>query len=106
MFKINNITWYIEFVRASDPRLRRSDGSWTLGACDCRDNTIYIYEGLTNYMLRKVLCHELTHAAMFSYNINLSIEQEELLADLISSYGQEIIDITNKVFGKLKWRYA
>jgi hypothetical protein len=34
-----------------------------------------------------VLSHELTHAAMFSYNIDLSYEQEELFADLIATYG-------------------
>lgn len=105
MFKINNETWYIKFVRRADPALRRSDGSWTLGSCDDRTKTIYIYEGLTNYMLKKVLCYELTHAAMYSYNIDLELNQEELLADLISSYGQEIINITNEVFQKLKGRY-
>jgi len=42
-----------------------------------------------------------THAAMFSYNVNLSLEQEELIADLISTYGDEIIYITNKIFNKL-----
>ncbi len=39
---------------------------------------------------------------MFSYNVNLSIEQEELVADLISTYGEEIIYITNKIFNKLR----
>lgn len=28
--------------------------------------------------------------------------QNELLADLLSTYGQEIIDITNKIFSKIK----
>jgi len=51
--------------------------------------------------LKKVLCHEITHAAMFSYNVNLSLEQEELVADLISTYGEEIVYITNKIFTKL-----
>jgi hypothetical protein len=32
---------------------------------------------------------------MFSYNVNLSYEQEELVADLMATYGQEIIKITN-----------
>ena len=31
---------------------------------------------------------------MFSYNINLNIDQEEILADLIATYGQEIMNIT------------
>ena len=38
---------------------------------------------------------------MFSYNVVLSIEQEELIADLISTYGEEIIYTTNKIFIKL-----
>lgn len=39
---------------------------------------------------------------MFSYNVDLSLEQEELIADLISTYGQEIVYITNKIFNKLQ----
>ena len=32
----------------------------------------------------------------------LSFEQEELLADLIATYGQEIINMTNSIFNRLK----
>jgi uncharacterized alkaline shock family protein YloU len=39
---------------------------------------------------------------MFSYGINITIDQEELLADLIATYGEEIIEITNKIFKKIK----
>lgn len=39
---------------------------------------------------------------MFSYGIELSFEQEELLADLIATYGQEIINMTNSIFNRLK----
>jgi sulfite reductase beta subunit-like hemoprotein len=49
-------------------------------------------------LLKKVLAHEITHAAMFSYNIDLNHDQEEMLADIISTYGQEIISITNRMF--------
>ena len=52
--------------------------------------------------LKKVLCHEIVHAAMFSYNVDLILEQEELVADLIATYGEEIIDITNQMFKKIK----
>ena len=38
---------------------------------------------------------------MFSYNVSLTIEQEEIIADIISTYGEEIVYITNKVFNKL-----
>lgn len=36
---------------------------------------------------------------MFSYKVKLTLEQEEFIADLIATYGQEIIDITNKIKG-------
>ena len=39
---------------------------------------------------------------MFSYGINITIDQEELLADLTATYGEEIIEITNKIFKKIK----
>ena len=41
---------------------------------------------------------------MFSYNVFLTVDQEELLADLIATYGEEIIEITNKIFNKIKNR--
>lgn len=52
-------------------------------------------------MVKKVLCHEITHAAMFSYGIDLDLMQEEMLADLISTYGQEIICLTNKIYKRI-----
>ena len=44
----------------------------------------------------------MTHAAMFSYGVKLTYDQEELLADIISTYGKEIVMVTNKVFKKIK----
>ena len=78
------------------------NGEFTIGACDNLTRTIYINENLHGNLLRKVLCHQITHAAMFSYNVDLSLQQEELIADLISTYGEEIIYITNKIFTKLE----
>lgn len=71
----------------------------------CSDDdtkTIYISYETPRRKLKKVLCHEITHAAMFSYNVDLSISQEELLADLIATYGQEIVNITNCLNNKIK----
>lgn len=61
--------------------------------------------GLSMILLKKVLCHEIVYAAMFSYNVNLTLEQEELVADLIATYGEEIIEITNQMFKKIKGAY-
>jgi len=54
-------------------------------------------------MLKKVITHEIVHAAMFSYEVYLSPDQEEIIADIIATYGEEIINITNKVFKKLRF---
>lgn len=102
MFTINDETWYIAFCVPFHPELQRSDGSFALGVCDDNNKTIYLNQNLYGRELLKVLCHEITHASMFSYNINLTLEQEELLADLIATYGKEIIGITNTVFQKLR----
>lgn len=101
MIQINNITWKIALVSPNFPLLQRDNGSFALGACDNLTRSIYLNDTLSSQLLKKVLCHQLTHAAMFSYNVDLSIEQEELIADLISTYGEEIIHITNKIFTHL-----
>ena len=102
MININGEDWRVLLVSPNHPQLRRSNGSWSIGACDDYTKTIYLLENLNNNMMKKVLCHELTHAAMFSYNIEMSLEQEELFADLIATYGQEIVCKTNMFFKRIK----
>lgn len=102
MFIINNIYWKLAFVSPDFPLLQRMNGEFAIGACDNLTRTIYINNTLDRALFKKVLCHEITHAAMFSYNVSLSVEQEELVADLISTYGEQIIYITNKIFKKLE----
>ena len=101
MVNINGIGWKILIVSSNHPALMRPDGSYTLGCCDNNSNIIYIVEYLTDYYFKKVLCHELVHACMYSYDIDLNDEQEEVLADLIATYGQEILFITNSMFKRL-----
>lgn len=101
MFIINNTYWKLTFVPSDFPLLRRKSGNFSIGACDTLTRTIYISEAIYGKLLKKVLCHEIVHAAMFSYNVYLSLEQEELVADLIATYGEEIVYITNKIFAKL-----
>lgn len=106
MFTINGEHWRVVLCSVHHPMLIRSDGSLSIGACDDASKTIYLNQNLKGDLLKKVLCHELTHAAMFSYNVELTLEQEEMLAELIATYGEEIIDITNTIFYKLKERLA
>ena len=85
--------------------LLKDNNNYAIGCCNDQDKCIYINDTLSDQLLKKVLCHEITHAAMFSYDVYLNIEQEELLADLIATYGQEIIKITNQLFKKIKGTY-
>lgn len=102
-FLINGQIWQLEIVPPTHPALLSSTGNFTLGCCDSNTMTVYIADGLSDTKFKKVLCHELTHCAMFSYGVKLTLDQEELLADIISTYGNEIVYITNKVFRKIKY---
>lgn len=102
MFNINGIDWGIKLVSPNHPKLKRTDRTYALGSCDNTTKLIYISDIVPEYKIKKVLCHEITHAAMFSYDINITIDQEELIADLIATYGEEIISIMNKIFKKIK----
>lgn len=102
MVNINGEDWRVVFTSPIHPALIRSDGGLTIGACDDSNKTIYINEELSPQRMKKVLCHELVHACIFSYDVEISLEQEELLADLVATYGQEIINKTNKIFNRLR----
>ncbi len=105
MFVINNEWWEAVLVPPLHPMLQKPDGEFTYGCCDSYTHTIYINNEIYGDFLKKVLCHELTHAAMVSYDVILSEEQEEVIADLIATYGREIIEMTNLLFSQIKGRY-
>lgn len=106
MFIINGESWNIKYVSPYDSSLKHyNSNSYALGCCNNREKTIYINNTLRGSLAKKVLCHEIAHAAMFSYKVVLTYEQEELVADLIATYGDEIISITNKIFNKLREGY-
>ena len=74
MININGEGWRVLLVSANHPELRRNDGTYSIGVCNDNHKSIYIYEFLEPNMMKKVLAHELTHAAMFSYNIDMDIQ--------------------------------
>lgn len=99
--EINGVYWEILLVSPYDPLLHMKNDFYAIGVCDNDLKVIAINEKLDDFYLKKVLCHELTHAAMYSYNINLTHYQEEMMADLMATYGQEIICKTIKVFERI-----
>ena len=104
MIVLNNQRWDVFLVPPYDENLYRSDGSLTIGMCDSTNRVIYVSNNLDEDLFYKVLAHEITHAAMTAYKVNLTYDQEELLANIIATYGEEIVYITNKVFKKMKGR--
>lgn len=105
VFTINGERWDVVYVPFYHYKLEKSDGQFSVGACDDIDKRIYLSEELQGRFLKKVLCHEITHAAMFSYNVDLTYDEEELVADLIATYGEEVVDITDSIFKRIKEGY-
>lgn len=98
MYVMNGKVWQIKYVSPYSDMLRRSDGSVTVGMCDRNTNTIYVADNLQSQFLRKVLLHEVTHSAIFSYGIDMSVENEELFCNLLATYGDEIIGVVDSMF--------
>lgn len=102
MFFINGIRWDVKFVPSGSKDLRRSDNSITVGVTDWNKKTVYLSNKLHGAFLRKVFIHEVCHCAVFSYGINLDIDQEEFLCDFVASYGDEIFEIVDDMFMVLR----
>lgn len=102
MYTMNGFVWNIVTVSPYSNMLQRSDGSFTVGMCDTKTQTVYISDLLQGKFLRKVLIHEVCHSAMCSYGIDMTLEQEEMFCDFLSTYADEIISITNNVFQTLR----
>ena len=72
MININGEMWSIWLVPPHHSLLLMGNGDYALGVCDDPRKIIAINNALDCEFMKKVLCHELTHAAMFSYNVDLS----------------------------------
>lgn len=99
MIKINGEIWRVRLVPPYHPGLASPNGP-ALGCCNDITKTIYLNNTLTPSQLEKVLCHEITHAAMYSYDVDISDRTEEIVADLISTYGNEIISLSNMFYNR------
>lgn len=102
MIQINKDKWNIMFVPFNHNILQRSNNTLSFATCDTSTKTIYINNDLRGKFLKKVLYHEITHAVIFSYNVELTVNQEELFANLFSIYGDEITYITNTIFNTMQ----
>lgn len=97
MFEINGVSWVIEFVSPDSRELLRSDGSRTVGMTDWNNKTVYLSRALHGPFLRKVIGHELVHCFMFSYDINIPIDEEEFIADWVATYGTDLVILLDEL---------
>ena len=100
MIKINGELWRVRIVPPQHPALYRN-GNPALGCCDDIVKTIFISNILTQREMKKVLCHEIVHAAMYSYDVPITDYVEEIVADLIATYGNEIMSLTHMTYDKM-----
>lgn len=75
-----------------------------LGVCDKTTQTICIDKTLSPQKIKEVLCHEIVHAFMFSYMVDLTYDEEELVAELMTEYGEDILKKTNAVYNGIKMK--
>lgn len=108
LFVINGVEWELCFVPASSDKLRRSDGSITVGMTENSDDfhAVYLSNALYGQFLRRVLCHELVHCFMFSYSIHISIQEEEYIANWVAEYGTDLIMILDDLMRTMIRRIA
>lgn len=102
MIIINGERWRVRLVPPSHPILVYKTGFPAIGCCDDITKTIYLSQVLSPEEMKFVLCHEIVHAFMYSYNIMMDDEDEEMLANIIAEYGDAIIQLTNIVYDKLR----
>jgi len=100
MIQINGELWRVRIVPPQHPVLYRN-GNPAIGCCDDNVKTIFISNILTQREMKKVLCHEIVHAAMYSYDVPITDYVEEIVADLIATYGNEIMSLTHMTYDKM-----
>lgn len=101
---INGVRWRVRLVSPAHPMLLTPWRTHAFGVCDKVTQTIYIDKTLSPQQLKEVLYHELVHAFMFSYAVDLSYDEEEMVAELMTEYGEDILERTNAIYNGIKMK--
>ena len=101
---INGVRWRVRLVSPAHPMLLTPHKTHALGVCDKVTQTICIDKTLSPQKIKEVLCHEIVHAFMFSYMVDLTYDEEELVAELMTKYGEDILEKTNAVYNGIKMK--
>lgn len=95
--KINNLEWCIKLVPTRDRNLAVSEVSGSYGVCNPTDLTIYLDESMSYTRMKQTLSHELTHAYLISYMLDLKENySEDEICEFVALYSQHILDDCRK----------
>lgn len=101
---INGVRWKVRLVSPAHPMLLTPWRTHALGVCDKVTQTICIDKTLSLPKIKDVLYHELVHAFVFSYDIDMSYDEEEMVAELVSQYGEKITDKVDIIYNGIKMK--
>ena len=108
-FRMNGVTWRIQYVLPNDSNLVDRTGMLTVATTDPATATVYISGELRGEFRKKVLIHELAHCAMISYGIvdqiavmtrpEYRVEMEETICNFLADYGERIYNLSYEILG-------
>lgn len=104
--EINNLIWEIAIAPNTNPELV-VNGEAASGTTWPMQQKIYLSADLTKDTVRSVIAHELAHAFLFSTQIKPTCDaneenySEEEMCNFVSMWGEQIFDLTNKIYSKL-----
>lgn len=107
-FLMNDYLWKVITVPANSRYLLSRTGP-TVGTTDPNTLCVYISDELTGEFKKRVIAHEMGHAACFSFNLipqiraccypDRYIDMEEFICNFVADYGEMIFSITYKILG-------
>lgn len=113
-FIMNGYLWTIEFVNHNDSRLIDRTGKITVATTDPKDLKIYLSNELKGDFLITVFIHELSHCALWSFDLlylihkmtkpEYWIDMEEFICNFLADYGLTVFKIGYKKLGYNAWK--
>lgn len=102
LITINGIGWAVFFVDKTNEYLVDENGEQNAyGITLLREGVIYIDEGLSEGLTRKIVTHELVHAIAFTYSVELDELDEEQICDFIATHFDELKTLRKAVLKAL-----
>lgn len=102
-FNMNGYDWKVVRVSPNNPLLIDRTGLLTVATTIPSLQTIYISSAINGRFEERVLAHELSHVAMFSYYLvddlysvvqsENRLEAEEMICNFIADYGWKIYQV-------------